>query len=78
MTDPADDYAELGRALAALRRKAGVTQAQAGASIEVSSKHLSAVETGNRGISWPSIVALLRAYRATLRDLAEVMERGQS
>jgi transcriptional regulator with XRE-family HTH domain len=78
VTDPADDYAELGRALAALRHKAGLTQAQAGASIEVSSKHLSAVETGNRGISWPSVMALLRTYRVTLRDLAEVIERGQS
>jgi transcriptional regulator with XRE-family HTH domain len=78
MTNPADANAELGRALAALRRKAGLTQAQAGASIEVSSKHLSAVETGQRGISWTSLMALLPAYRASLRELAELIERGQS
>jgi len=76
VTDPTNEYAELGRALAALRHKAGVTQAHAGKRIEVSDKHLSAVENGNRGISWPTLMALLRTYRATLRDLAEEIERG--
>ncbi len=77
MTDAAEDYADLGRALRALRRKAGLSQAQAGAAVGVGNKHLSAVETGHRGISWPTLRALLRAYGATLADLAAEIERGE-
>jgi transcriptional regulator with XRE-family HTH domain len=77
MTSPADDYADLGRALAALRHKAGLSQAQAGAAVGVGNKHLSTVETGHRGISWPTLRALLRAYGATLADLACEIERGE-
>jgi len=78
VTDPPDDDADLGRALRALRRKAGLSQAQAGAAVGVGNKHLSAVEMGHRGISWPTIRALLRAYDATLSDLAAEIERGES
>ncbi len=77
MTNPPDDYADLGRALAALRRKAGLSQAEAGAAVGVGNKHLSAVEKGRRGISWPTIRALLRVYDATLVELAHETERGQ-
>jgi transcriptional regulator with XRE-family HTH domain len=77
VTNPPDEYADLGRALAALRHKAGLTQAQAGAAVGVGNKHLSAVEQGQRGISWPTLCALLRAYGATLADLAAEIERGE-
>jgi transcriptional regulator with XRE-family HTH domain len=77
VTDPPDDYAELGRALGALRRKAGLTQEQAGAAVGVGSKHLSAVEQGHRGISWATLRGLLRAYGVTLTDLAVEIERGK-
>jgi transcriptional regulator with XRE-family HTH domain len=77
VTDPADDYADLGRALAALRHKAGLTQAQAGTAVGVGNKHLSALEQGPRGISLPTLRALLRAYGATLADLAAEIERGE-
>jgi transcriptional regulator with XRE-family HTH domain len=75
MTDHADDYADLGRALCVLRRKAGLSQAEAGAAVGVGNKHLSAVERGRRGISWPTLRALLRTYGATLADFATELER---
>ncbi len=77
MTSPPDDFADLGRALAALRRKAGLSQAQAGAAVGVGSKHLSAVEKGRRGISWLTLRALLRTYDATLVEFAVETERGK-
>jgi transcriptional regulator with XRE-family HTH domain len=76
VTNPPDDYADLGRALAALRHKAELTQVQAGAKVGVGSKHLSAVEQGGRGIGWPTLRALLRIYGATLSDLDAEIERG--
>jgi transcriptional regulator with XRE-family HTH domain len=77
MTNPSDDYADLGHALRVLRRKAGLSQAQAGAAVGVGHKHLSAVEKGRRGISWPTLRALLRTYAATLTDLDVEMGRGK-
>jgi transcriptional regulator with XRE-family HTH domain len=76
VTNPPDDYADIGQALRALRRKAGLSQAEAGAAVGVGHKHLSAVEKGRRGISWPTTRALLRAYDATLSDFAREVERG--
>lgn len=77
MTNPPDDYADLGRALGALRRKAELTQEQAGAAAGIGSKHLSAVEQGSRGVSWPTLRRLLRAYGVTLTDLDVEIERGR-
>jgi transcriptional regulator with XRE-family HTH domain len=77
VTDPAEDYADLGRALRVLRRGAGLSQAQAGEAVGVGNKHLSAVETGQRGISWPTLRALLRTYGATLAGLAAEIERSE-
>ncbi len=76
MTSAADDYHTLGRALAALRRKAGKTQAQAGAAVQVSARHISTVEHG-AGIAYPTLMALLRFYGASLADLAREIERGE-
>jgi transcriptional regulator with XRE-family HTH domain len=78
VTNPPDDYVDLGRALAALRRKAGLSQTQAGAAVGVGHKHLSAVEKGRRGISWPTLRALLSAYGATLAEFAAETERGKA
>jgi transcriptional regulator with XRE-family HTH domain len=76
VTNPPDDYVDLGRALAALRHKAGLTQEEAGAKVGVGNKHLSAVEQGRRGIGWPTLRALLHAYGATLTDLDSEIKRG--
>jgi transcriptional regulator with XRE-family HTH domain len=77
MTSAADDYSALGRALAALRHKAGKTQAEAGAAVKVSGRHISTAEHG-AGIAYPTMMALLRFYRATLADLAAEIERGEA
>lgn len=77
MTVPPDDYVDLGQALRVLRRKAGLSQEQAGAAVGVGNKHLSAVEKGHRGISWPTLRALLRTYGATLTELDAEIERGK-
>ncbi len=76
MTSAADDYLALGRALAALRRKADKTQEQAGAAVLVSGRHISTVEHG-AGIAYPTMMALLRFYGATLAELAGEIERGE-
>ena len=59
-----------------LRRKAGKTQEQAGAAIGISGRHVSTVEHG-AGIAYPTMMALLRFYGATLADLAAEIERGE-
>jgi transcriptional regulator with XRE-family HTH domain len=74
MPDP--EYIALGRALAALRRRAGLTQVQAGDTVDVGSTYISAVERGHKGVSWKTLNGLLRAYNTTLKQLAEEIERG--
>jgi transcriptional regulator with XRE-family HTH domain len=73
----ADDL-DLARALAALRRKAGQSQDAAAAAANVGSKHVSALETGERTPSWRTLRDLLDFYGASLRDLADEIERGAS
>lgn len=76
MTVPDDDYAQLGRALAAMRRRAGLTQAEVAEQVGVRNTHISGIETGERGASYPTILAMLRVYGSTLKELAEEIERG--
>lgn len=75
MTDPEDDYLQLGRALAAIRLRAGRTQAEAGAAVGVGDRHISMVEQGKTGIAYPTMMALLRFYGVTLGELAAEVER---
>jgi transcriptional regulator with XRE-family HTH domain len=75
-TVPNDDLFVLGRALAALRRRAGLTQREAGEAVGVGHTHISQVERGTRGLSYPTMIALLRAYGVGLRELAAEIERG--
>ena len=76
MSDPEDDYVRLGRALAAIRRRASRTQAEAGEAVNVGDRHISAVEQGKTGIAYPTMMALLRFYGASLAELAAEVERG--
>jgi transcriptional regulator with XRE-family HTH domain len=76
MIAPDDDYIALGRALAALRRRTGLTQAQAGELAGIRNTHISAVERGERGLSYRTLLALLRAYGVGLRELVNEIERG--
>jgi transcriptional regulator with XRE-family HTH domain len=77
VVDPphAVEYVKLGRALARLRRKAGLTQVQAGARIGLRPQFVSEVENGRRGMRWHTLTATVRAYGATLADLAREFER---
>jgi XRE family transcriptional regulator, fatty acid utilization regulator len=78
MTIPDPDYIALGRALAALRRQAGLTQAEGGERAGIRNTHVSSVERGERGLSYRTMLALLRAYGVGLRELVEEIERGES
>jgi transcriptional regulator with XRE-family HTH domain len=69
------EYEALGRALRTLRRKAGLTQRQAAERIGIRSQFVSEVERGRRGMRWHTLTATVRAYDATLADLAREYER---
>ena len=71
-----DDYLALGRALAALRRKAGDRQVDAASAVGVGVTFLSQIERGHRSPSWRTTFALLRFYGATLSQLAAEVEHG--
>ncbi|HXP28685.1 MAG TPA: helix-turn-helix transcriptional regulator [Solirubrobacteraceae bacterium] len=79
MTNPslptAAEYAALGRALKQLRRTAGLTQKEAAEIVGIRSTFVSLIERGERGMRWHTLLAMLRAYGADLRALAEELER---
>jgi XRE family transcriptional regulator, fatty acid utilization regulator len=79
MTNPslpsAAEYAALGRALRDLRRGAGLTQAEAAELVGIRSTFVSLIERGQRGMRWHTLQAMLRAYGADLRDLADAFDR---
>jgi len=72
-----DDYVELGRALRALRRRAGLTQVQAAEAIGIRSTFVSQVERGERGTRWHMLLAFLGTYHADLTTLQRYIERGE-
>lgn len=80
MTNPslpsAAEYAALGRALKQLRRSAGLTQQQAAELIGIRSTFVSLIERGERGMRWHTLLAMLRAYGADLRALADALDNG--
>lgn len=80
MTSPklpnAAEYEALGGALRVLRRKAGLTQHQAAERIGIRAQFVSEVERGRRGMRWHTLTATVRVYGATLKQLAEEIERG--
>lgn len=78
MAGPDPDYLALGGALRVLRRRANLTQVQAGDRVGIRNTHVSAVERGEGGLSYRTMLALLRVYGATLRDLVDEIERGEA
>jgi transcriptional regulator with XRE-family HTH domain len=74
MPEPDDDSIALGRALRVLRKRAGLTQVQAGEHVEIGGNHLSNVELGERILSYRTMLALLRLYGSSLRELAALIE----
>jgi transcriptional regulator with XRE-family HTH domain len=67
----------LGRSLRVLRKRAGLTQAQVAAKAGVDGPYLSRVESGERDLRWSTVLKLLDAIGADLRQLADAMD-GQS
>jgi transcriptional regulator with XRE-family HTH domain len=77
MIDIEDDYMAVGAALRVLRRRAGLTQAQAADLVGVRNTYISQVERGSKGVSVRTLLKLLRVYSADLQALAVEVRRGQ-
>jgi transcriptional regulator with XRE-family HTH domain len=81
MTSPklahSDNLETLGRALAELRKSAGVTQREASEQVGIRSRFVSEVERGNRGMRWPTLLRVLAVYGADLHDLADALKRAE-
>jgi transcriptional regulator with XRE-family HTH domain len=69
-------YVKLGLALRELRHTAALTQVQAADQAGIGSNFISAVERGERGMRWHTLLALLSAYGADLHDLADALKRA--
>jgi transcriptional regulator with XRE-family HTH domain len=69
------DLIALGRALRALRDRAGMTQEQLAALLGMDATYISRIERGRRGVQWLTVQRFLRALDATLADLAAEVER---
>jgi len=78
MIDIEDDYVAIGESLRVLRRRAGLTQAQAADLVGVRNTYISQVERGSKGVSVRTMLKLLRAYSADLQALAAEVCRGRS
>jgi transcriptional regulator with XRE-family HTH domain len=78
MIDIEDDYMAVGKSLRVLRRRAGLTQAQAGNLVGIRSTYQSQVERGSKDVSVRSMLKLLRVYSADLQALAAEVRRGRS
>lgn len=74
-SDAADNSARdqilLGRAIRALRERAGLTQEEFGALVGTDATYLSQLENGHRGIRWATVMRLLRALDTDLAQLAK-------
>jgi HTH-type transcriptional regulator/antitoxin HipB len=72
MTSP--DQQAVGRALRELRKRAGLTQEQVAERMGTSSTYLSRLEAGQRDIRLSTVLRLLDALGADLRQLADDIE----
>jgi transcriptional regulator with XRE-family HTH domain len=72
--DAADTQRDLGRALAALRAKSGLTQEQLAGRLGVDPTYISQVERGRRGVRWYTVIRFLTALEATNHQLADALE----
>jgi transcriptional regulator with XRE-family HTH domain len=71
--DSAADYVTLGRALRALRDRAGLTQEQLAGRVGVKGTYVSQVEHGHRGVRWHTLLHFLSALGADLHQLADAI-----
>jgi transcriptional regulator with XRE-family HTH domain len=71
--DDADEYLTLGRALRSLRDRAGLTQEELAAKVDIGATYVSQVENGHRGVRWHTLRRLLAAIGADLHQLADAI-----
>jgi len=71
--DATADLVVLGRALCALRERAGITQARLAALLTMDPTYVSRIEHGRRGVQWMTVQRFLRALNADLHQLADAM-----
>jgi transcriptional regulator with XRE-family HTH domain len=78
LPDATRDQRVLGRALRALRNRAGITQEELAARAGTTGTYVSLVENGHRGVRWHTIMRLLRAMDTSARDLGAEIEKQDS
>jgi transcriptional regulator with XRE-family HTH domain len=71
------DLIALGRALRSLRDRAGITQEQLAALLEMDATYISRIERGRRGVQWLTVQRFLRALDSDLHQLANAITEGQ-
>ncbi len=67
----------LGRALRALRTKAGMTQEQVAERLEVDPTFIGRLERGQRGAHWRTIRRILAAIDASTSDFAREIDAAE-
>ena len=72
------DLIVLGRALRALRDRAGLTQEQLADRLQMDATYVSRIERGRRGVQWLTVQRFLRALDASLGDLAAVIDESST
>jgi len=70
------DQLLLGKALLRLRKDADMTQEQVGAELGGDATLVSRVETGKRGVRWPTLMRFLRVYGSDLHALADAVQEA--
>lgn len=74
----AEDRRAFGRALRALRDRAGLTQRELASRAGTDNTYISHAEAGRFGVGWDSTMRLLRAMNNTPSDLASEIEGQQT
>jgi HTH-type transcriptional regulator/antitoxin HipB len=77
LPDATRDQRVLGRALRALRNRAGITQEELAARAGTTGTYVSLVENGHRGVRWHTIMRLLRAMGTNARNLGVEIDKQQ-
>lgn len=72
------DQLLLGKALLRLRKDAEMTQEEVGAQLGGDATLVSRVETGKRGVRWPTLMRFLRVYEADLYALARAVDESDT
>jgi transcriptional regulator with XRE-family HTH domain len=77
MPDAPSDQILLGRALLALRKRAGMTQSEVGERAGTDDTHVSRVERGQFDIRWTTFRRLLEALGADMHQLADALVEAE-